>query len=149
MEDKKKYCYNYPRPAYTVDIAIFNNENILLIKRKHSPFQGLWALPGGFMDMHETPEDAATRELQEETWLEIKRLSQFKTFGTINRDPRHRTISTVFYSIIDHHITAPKAGDDAAEAQWWPLEHLPDLAFDHQDIIIQLLDFLGTKKGAN
>jgi len=132
--------YKYPRPAYTVDIAIFQTDKILLIKRGHPPYQGKWALPGGFMDMNETPEQAAKRELKEETGLIIEKLEQFKTYGAIDRDPRHRTISTVYYTILDDtKKTSIIAGDDAAEAEWFSVKKLPELAFDHDVILEELL----------
>lgn len=140
---ENKYSYKYPRPAYSTDAAIFNNSKILLIKRGHYPFEGLWALPGGFMDMDETPEHAASRELEEETGLIIKNLKQFRTYGTIDRDPRHRTITTVFYhQLKDGESSNIKAGDDAAEAQWYDIDDLPNLAFDHNLVIKELIEFL-------
>jgi len=132
--------YKYPRPAYTVDIIIIQSGKVLLIKRGHQPYEGKWALPGGFMDMDETPEQAAIRELEEETGLKVKRLQQFKTYGAIDRDPRHRTISTVYYTILDDtKKTTLTAGDDAAEAEWFSLDNLPELAFDHRLIIKEFI----------
>ena len=131
-----EYCYKYPRVATTVDIALIFNKEILLIKRGNESFKNKWALPGGFMDMDETLLQAAHRELKEETGVEIKKLQQFRTYDAINRDPRHRTISTVFFHMSNDKSTLTlKAGDDASEALWWDINNLPELAFDHKDII--------------
>jgi 8-oxo-dGTP diphosphatase len=130
-----KYCYEYPRPAVTADIIILHTIKeqyfVLLIERKHPPFEGMWALPGGFVNMDETLEEAALRELQEETGITGVKLDQFHTFSKVNRDPRHRTITTVFIGYADNNTPAPEAGDDAAKAQWFALDKLPQLAFDH------------------
>jgi 8-oxo-dGTP diphosphatase len=130
-----KYCYDYPRPAVTADIIIlklFNDQIfVLLIERKHPPFEGMWALPGGFIEMDETLEEAALRELQEETGITGVTLKQFHTFSKVNRDPRHRTITTVFIGYTDAYTATPEAGDDAAKVRWFLLEKLPPLAFDH------------------
>ena len=143
MKEARKYCYPYPRPAFTVDAAIFDGQKILLIKRANDPFKGKWALPGGFMDMDETPKEAAIRELEEETGLQIPDLIQFKTYGTLNRDPRHRTISTVYYHQINaKESTKVKGCDDAMEAKWFSNTDLPELAFDHREIIDELVNVL-------
>lgn len=129
------YCYDYPRPAVTADIIIIKRINdqefVLLIERKHPPFEGMWALPGGFLDMNETLQEAALRELQEETGITGIELKQFHTFSKVDRDPRHRTITTVFIGYADTKTTVPEAGDDAANAEWFDLEKLPSMAFDH------------------
>jgi len=128
------YCYEYPRPAVTADVIILKSMNgrhhVLLIERKHQPYEGMWALPGGFLNMDETLEEAALRELQEETGIAGVNLEQFHTFSNVNRDPRHRTITTVFLGFADDSIS-PVAGDDAAKVQWFALDKLPQLAFDH------------------
>src|SRR6476660_8062009 len=96
---RKKYTYDYPRPAVTVDVVIVTREptpRVLLIKRKHDPYAGRWALPGGFVDMDEPLEDAARRELLEETGVRLARLEQLHTFGDPDRDPRGRTVSVVY-----------------------------------------------------
>ena len=140
----KKYCYDFARPAYTADVVIIHNNKILLIKRAKEPFKDFWALPGGFMDIDETPEDAAIRELFEETSLKIKSLKQFRTYGALDRDPRHRTITTVFYKIIKSgDIISIKAGDDAKEAKWHSLNSLKKIAFDHKKIINEIMIELG------
>jgi len=133
------YCYNYPRPAVTADIIIIkkidDQQYVLLIERKHPPFEGMWALPGGFLDMDETLEEAALRELQEETGITGVKLEQFHTFSTVNRDPRHRTITTVFIGNADEKTVSPEAGDDAAKADWFAMDKLPPLAFDHGKVL--------------
>lgn len=132
------YSYEYPRAAITTDIAVFGRSNkqtyLLLIQRANEPFKGAWALPGGFMDMDEDLETCAKRELREETGLKVESLMQLHTFSAVDRDPRHRTISTVFVAELD---TCPsiKAGDDAQNAKWFAINELPDLAFDHQEIV--------------
>ncbi len=138
------YSYEYPRPAVTADIIILktinNQQSILLIERKYPPYEGMWALPGGFMGMDETLEEAALRELQEETGITGVELKQFHTFSKVQRDPRHRTITTVFIGYTDGTISI-EAGDDAAQAQWFPMDELPPLAFDH----VEVMDLLKLK----
>lgn len=129
------HTYSYPRPAVTVDAILISKQNsVLLIERGREPFKGKWALPGGFIDMDEPLETACMRELEEETGIRITLLKQFKAFGAVDRDPRHRTISVIFYAFTEDEIIA-LAGDDAAKAQWFPLDQLPELAFDHQLIL--------------
>ncbi|MBT3208507.1 MAG: NUDIX hydrolase [Bacteroidetes bacterium] len=133
------YTYEYPRPALTVDAMIFSIETkpkkILLIKRKFPPFIDSWALPGGFVDIDETLEQAVFRELLEETALKMDKLAQFHTFGDIDRDPRHRTISVVYYGFASEENSKISAQDDAVEICWFDLDFLPELAFDHSNII--------------
>lgn len=141
------YTYQYPRPAVTVDIIIIINtaqgKKILLIQRGIEPFQGKWALPGGFVEIDETLKQAAIRELKEETGLDNISLTQFKTFGDPNRDPRHRTISIVFYNTQKSESNLkPIAGDDASNVKWFHISDLPDLAFDHNRIINEAIKFL-------
>lgn len=128
------YTYTYPRPAVTTDCLVFRQSGgrteLLLIQRGQPPFKGMWALPGGFMEMNETLEETAIRELEEETGLSNIDLKQFRAYSGLDRDPRQRTIGIVFYGFADEGATA-KAGDDAAEAQWYPVDELPELAFDH------------------
>lgn len=129
------YTYQYPRPAVTVDaILISKKRSVLLIERGREPFKGKWALPGGFIEMDEELETACRRELVEETGLRVGELKQFRAFGGVNRDPRHRTISVIFYSFPEEE-SEPLAGDDAAKAQWFQVDKLPELAFDHLQII--------------
>ena len=132
------FTYKYPRPALTIDAIITAGRNdqavILLILRKADPYMGRWALPGGFADPNETLENACKRELFEETGLANIELSQFYTFDAIGRDPRERVITTVYYGLL--HEPVPVLGsDDALEAKWFPIKNLPELAFDHKEII--------------
>lgn len=132
------YTYNYPRPALTVDILITRKTNteleILLIQRLNHPFKDKWALPGGFVDMNETLEQAAARELAEETGLTKIELKQFKAFSTPGRDPRGHTVSMVFKGVTNNDAKII-AGDDAKDANWFNINKLPSLAFDHDEII--------------
>lgn len=133
-----KYCYKYPRLAVTVDAIIvaenFSQDMILLIQRKFGPFEGVWALPGGFVGIEETLIQACHRELFEETGIKGVKLNQFYTFDAVDRDPRHRTISTVFYGRTPSPLDVT-GGDDAKKADWFPIISLPDMAFDHAAII--------------
>ena len=137
------YTYKYPRPAVTVDIIIIKNAcedaEILLIQRLNPPYQDQWAIPGGFVDMDETVEQAAERELKEETGLSSIILNQFKTYSTPDRDPRGRTISIVFVGIAPSDSKAI-AGDDAKNVKWYKLKNLPKLAFDHELILTEFQD---------
>ena len=139
----KNYCYEYPRPAVTTDAILVAKENnqtsVLLIQRGIEPYKDQWALPGGFVEMDEELEDACARELQEETGIRGIQLNQLAAFGTVNRDPRGRTISVVFWATIPSKLKA-QSGDDAQNAKWFNLNDLPPLAFDHQKIIQQFID---------
>ena len=132
------YTYEYPRPALTVDCVVFLKDNtdlkVLLIERKYPPFEGKWAFPGGFVDMDETPENAASRELKEETGLSEIKLKQLHTFGAVDRDPRGRVVSVVFYGFTDINNSRVQAGDDAQKTQWFPVNKIPPLAIDHEEI---------------
>ncbi len=135
---KQPYCYEYPRPSVTVDVVIVTRERkprVLLIRRKHDPFEGMWAIPGGFVDMDEALEDAARRELREETGVEVADVEQLHTFGEPGRDPRGRTISVAYLARVSPRHVKPIAADDAAEVGWHPLDRLPPLAFDHDQIL--------------
>ncbi|WP_026838440.1 NUDIX domain-containing protein [Gillisia sp. JM1] len=124
--------------AITVDTVILkdllSSARILLIKRKNEPFKNSWALPGGFLEETENLKEGAKRELLEETGLEVEVLNQLKTYGDLNRDPRGRTISIAFIGKLNKEVKI-KAGDDAKEADWFSLDELPELAFDHSKII--------------
>lgn len=137
------YSYKYPRPALTVDAIIYAKEKesifVLLIQRGNEPFKNKWALPGGFVNMDELLETACRRELQEETGLKVDKMDQFKAYDAIDRDPRHRTISVVFSAEISEKQEV-KGGDDAAHAKWFSLSELPELAFDHQQILEEFFD---------
>ena len=135
------YTYKYPRPAVTTDIILTAGKHkathILLIERKNEPYKGLWALPGGFIDMDEDLDEACLRELKEETGIElIDAVPQTNqaTVGTPGRDPRGRTITIVYLAHTEEMIN-PVAGDDAANAKWFETDNLPELAFDHLEII--------------
>jgi len=134
-----KYCYEYPRPAVTADIIILKNIDdqwfVLLIERRNLPFAGMWALPGGFLEMDETLEECAIRELEEETGIRGVSLEQFHTFSKVDRDPRHRTVTTVFTGMADQNTSNPVAGDDAAHAAWFQVGQLPLMAFDHREVM--------------
>ena len=132
------YCYDHPRPALTVDILVFhrsgNRIEVLLIKRAREPFKGLWAFPGGFVDKDESLEDAAARELLEETGVSGIHLEQIGAFGDPGRDPRGHTVSVAFAAMLDHRTQAC-AADDAADAAWHSASRPPKLAFDHEKIL--------------
>lgn len=138
------YTYKYPRPAVTVDALVFSRSEeqfyIALIRRAHPPFEGEWAFPGGFVDMDESLEQAVSRELQEETGLGDIPLEQFYTFGAVHRDPRHRTITVTYIGFVTDYLPALVAGDDAGEAEWFPVDALPMLAFDHAEILHKALN---------
>ncbi len=132
------YTYKYPRPAVSVDAILIDKNkeaDVLLIRRKHYPFENMWALPGGFVDMNETLEEAIDRELEEETGISGVSLEQFKAFSEVNRDPRFRTISVIFIGFVNKEDLEVSAGDDAAEAKWFKIKNLENLAFDHYDIL--------------
>lgn len=131
------YTYKYPRPAVTTDCVVFTKEEepkVLLIQRGNEPYKGCWAFPGGFMNMEETAEECAVRELKEETGLTVKQIQQIGAYSKVDRDPRGRTVSIAYLAIVDAPI-AVSGMDDAAKAAWFPLSSLPDLVFDHQDIM--------------
>lgn len=131
------YTYKYPRPAVTTDCVVFTKEEepkVLLIQRGNEPYKGCWAFPGGFMNMEETAEECTVRELKEETGLTVNQIQQIGAYSKVNRDPRGRTISIAYLAVVDAPI-AVSGMDDAAKAAWFPLSSLPDLAFDHQDIM--------------
>jgi 8-oxo-dGTP diphosphatase len=138
LKKSEKYTYDYPRPALTVDVVLITRESrlrVLLIQRMHDPFAGRWALPGGFVDENERLFDAACREMQEETGLRIQDIEQLYTAGDPGRDPRGWVVSVVFLARVDAEAVTPRAGDDAAAADWFPLDTLPPLAFDHAMIL--------------
>lgn len=131
------YTYKYPRPSVTADCVVITKESdpqVLLIQRGGEPFKGYWAFPGGFMEMDETTEQCAIRELEEETGLRITDVKQIGAYSKVDRDPRGRTITVAYLARIDAPIDV-KGLDDAANAQWFPLSSLPQLAFDHADIM--------------
>lgn len=129
----------YERPSVTIDAVILTVRDrrleVLLVKRRHWPFEGMWAIPGGFMQPRESLEDAARRELEEETGVRDVYIEQLYTFGNPDRDPRTRVITVVYYALIRPDALRIQAADDAADAHWYPLYALPALAFDHADIL--------------
>jgi 8-oxo-dGTP diphosphatase len=137
------YSYKYPRAALTVDAIVYtkskNLVKVLLIERGGEPFQYMWALPGGFIEMNETLEKACIRELFEETGLNLLEMQQFRTYDAVERDPRHRTISVVYTAELklEEKVTG---GDDAVRAAWFPISDLPELAFDHAQILQDFID---------
>jgi len=140
-----RYAYAYPRPALTADIIVLSKQapsRVLLIRRRHDPFAGAWALPGGFVDENEPLEAAARRELIEETGVAVEGLAQLHTFGDPGRDPRGWTVSVAFVAWLDADAVQPTAGDDALEAAWHPLDQLPPLAFDHGKVLTHTRDWL-------
>ena len=136
------YTYKYPRPAVTADCIVITREaepKVLLIQRGGEPFKGAWAFPGGFMDMDETTEQCAIRELEEETGLRVSDIKQIGAYSKVERDPRGRTITVAYLAIIDEPI-AVTGQDDAANAEWWPVDALPPLAFDHGEIMADAME---------
>ncbi len=154
MAEKGKYVYDYPRPMVTVDTLVLRRSGkgleLLLIRRGREPFRGKWALPGGFVEMDEPLEEAAARELAEETGITIdaSRLEQVGAFGAPDRDPRGRSIGIAFLVVLQEeelqNMASPVAGDDAADTRWFALESVPELAFDHADILAKALHKLRT-----
>jgi len=138
MDEEKKYSYKYPRPALTTDCIIFGFDEtdlkVLLIERGIEPYKGKWAFPGGFVNMDETTEDGAKRELFEETGLKNVFIEQLFTFSDVDRDPRGRVISVAYYALVNLKDHSAKAGDDAKKAKWFPVKEIPSLAFDHEKI---------------
>lgn len=136
------YTYSHPRPSVASDVIILNSDNeILLIKRKKWPYEGSWALPGGFMGVRETAREAGKRELQEETGLQVDDLHFMDVFDDVDRDPRGRVISMTFYGAIDTDGREAKAGDDASDCKWFPIEQvfsqMVNMAFDHYRSVAQ------------
>ena len=131
------YTYKYPRPAVTADCVVITKEpepKVLLIQRRGEPFKGCWAFPGGFMNMDETTEQCAIRELEEETSLMVNAIHQIGAYSKVDRDPRGRTVTVAYLAIVDSPLEV-SGQDDATNAEWWPLSALPKLAFDHDEII--------------
>ncbi len=144
------FKYKYPRPALTVDCVVFGFDpdgdlKVLLIQRDLEPFQGRWALPGGFVQMNETIDGAARRELQEEAGIRGVFLEQLYTFGELDRDPRERVVSVAYFALValEHHT--PHASTDARNAAWFSVSELPSLAFDHEAIVTMAIQRLRGK----
>jgi 8-oxo-dGTP diphosphatase len=143
------FTYTYARPALAVDCVVFGLDDadlaVLLIRRDLEPFAGKWALPGGFVHLDETVDEAARRELLEETGLGRVYLEQLYTFGATDRDPRERVVTVAYYALVnlaDHRV---KAATDAREAAWFAVSDLPALAFDHDSIAATALERLRNK----
>ena len=131
------YTYEYPRPAVTADCVVITKEaspRVLLIQRGYDPYKGCWAFPGVFLNMDETTEQCAIRELEEETGMQLDNVQQIGASSKVDRDPRGRTITVAYLAVVDEakDVTGQ---DDAAKAEWFPLAELPPLAFDHADIM--------------
>ncbi len=137
------YTYPYPRPAVTADTLVLCKEKgrtrILLIQRAREPFRGKWALPGGFMEENERLAETARRELMEETGIVAEEMTFAGLYDKPDRDPRGRTITAVYLAHLKN-CPEPMAGDDAGRARWFPADNLPPLAFDHQEIVKDILD---------
>jgi len=143
------YSYEYPRGALTVDCVVFGLDDkelkVMLIQRGLAPFEGKWALPGGFVRLNETLEEAARRELQEETGLQQVFLEQLYTFGTVDRDPRERVVSVAYYALVNLSDHKVHAATDARDAGWFGVHDVPSLAFDHTEILQMALERLRGK----
>ena len=139
------YTYKYPRPAVTADCVVMTKEaepKVLLIQRGDQPFKGGWAFPGGFMNMDETTEQCAVRELKEETGLRLSKIQQIGAYSKVDRDPRGRAITVAYLAIVDEPI-AVTGQDDATKAEWFPINALPPLAFDHEDVMRDAISLYG------
>lgn len=134
---ENRYCYKYPHPSVTADCVIFGFDGVgikvLLIERGIEPYKGKWAFPGGFMQIDETAEECARRELEEETGLTNTSVEQFYTFSDVNRDPRERVVTVAHYALV--RLSEVRGGDDAASARWFSMDEIPGLAFDHDRIL--------------
>jgi len=143
------FSYEYARAALTVDCVVFgiadSDLKVLLIQRDLEPFRNRWALPGGFIHLDETLEQAALRELREETGLTKVYLEQLYTFGSLQRDPRERVITVAYYALVKLSDHAVQAATDAREAAWFAVTDVPKLAFDHDEVLTIALARLQAK----
>ena len=139
--DSKTFTYKYPHPAVTADCVVFGFDGqqleVLLIQRGNDPYKGMWAFPGGFLEMDETIEQCALRELSEETGLKLEFMKQLGVFSDVHRDPRERVISVAFYALAKSGDV--QGGDDAALAKWFAINDVPHLAFDHDYMLRQAM----------
>ena len=139
------YQYKYPHPSVTTDNVIFGFDGqtvkVLLIERGGEPYKGYWAFPGGFLEMDESAEEGARRELMEETGLTARVVRQFHAFSAPDRDPRERVLTIAFYSLV--RMSEVKGMDDARRAEWFPLTEMPRLAFDHEEMLRVALEEVG------
>lgn len=140
-----KFCYPYPHAAITADCIVFGYDpnktlRVLLVKRRNEPYKDCWAFPGGFMEIDEDLETCARREVMEETGMALGEVFQFRSYSAVDRDPRERVITVVHFAI--EALAEVKGSDDAAEARWFDIDNLPELAFDHRTIIHELFEFL-------
>ena len=134
------YTYDYPRPALTVDCVVFGQQQdaalkVLLIRRKLEPYRGSWSLPGGFVQIAESVDAAAARELKEEAGVDNAYLEQLYTFGQPDRDPRERVVSVAYYALVNLQAHPLRAATDASDAQWFELSAIPEMGFDHDRIL--------------
>jgi 8-oxo-dGTP diphosphatase len=143
------YSYKYARGALAVDCVVFGFDEgelkVLLIQRGAEPFRGGWALPGGFVRVDESLDEAARRELAEEAGLREVFLEQLYTFGRVDRDPRERVVSVAYFALVKLAAFDTRAATDAADARWFPVSQVPELAFDHGDILAAALTRLKGK----
>jgi 8-oxo-dGTP diphosphatase len=151
VAEKGKYVYDWPRPMVTADAAVFaffdGRPHLLLIQRKIDPYRGHWALPGGFVEIDEDLPDAVARELAEETGLRNVPLEQLRAFGRPGRDPRGRTITIAYFGIAEKDWDRVRADDDAERVQWFDIEELPPMAFDHDEISRCAIERLNRQPG--
>jgi len=147
----------YDHPALTADVVVLalgdGEPKVLLIQRGKSPFKGIWAFPGGFVNVGESPQSAASRELEEETAIRGVHLEQLGAFGDPDRDPRGHTVTVAYLALVSANASPRgEAGSDAAQARWWSIDDLPPLAFDHARILtfaLQRLRYELTRAGAD
>ncbi len=152
MTETKAHSYDankYERPSVTVDVVMMSlrqrDLQVLLVKRRSWPYEGMWAIPGGFVNIDESLEEAAKRELREETGVQDVYLEQLYTFGDPGRDPRTRVITVVYFALLDCERLQVRAADDAIDVGWFSVYDLPPLAFDHAKILEYALNRLRGK----
>ena len=149
MAIQGQYTYEWPRPMVTTDAVVYvvhdGRIKVLLIERGRDPFKGKWAFPGGFLEMDEQLIDAAYRELEEETSMTGVSLTQMYTFGRVGRDPRGRMITVTFIGQAQPDQMEVAAGDDAADARWFYVDQLPELAFDHQRVMDMAIEWIKSR----